>query len=199
MYFDCPHCGQAIRGEESMRGQQVMCAKCRKTFRVPEMTPESPQESTSSESDQQDQELWAANPAMLRGRPKRTLGFGIMALACIIALAGVFGAGAPRVFAVIILVIMALSTSIWWLQCKAARLIITKDRTVLRTGIVSKQVIEVQHTDVRTVQVNQGPLERILGVGSIAIGSAGHAGMEIVLAGLPDPEAAATMIRKQRS
>ena len=76
----------------------------------------------------------------------------------------------------------------WWLQCLGVKLTVTKDRTILRRGILSKHISEVFHSDVRNIQFNQTVAQRICGVGSIGISSAGQTGMEIEIAGIPHPE-----------
>ena len=52
--------------------------------------------------------------------------------------------------------------------------------------------------DVRTVMVAQGMMQRLFDVGVLAIGSAGHAGMEIQFRGLRSPEKVAAMIRERQ-
>ena len=76
----------------------------------------------------------------------------------------------------------------WWLSCRATTLTVTNQRTILRTGLLSKSLTEVWHSDVRNVQLHQGVFDRMFGVGNIGVSSAGQAGMEIVAGGLPDPE-----------
>ena len=87
----------------------------------------------------------------------------------------------------------------WWLECKGATLTITTQRIVVRKGILSKKTNEVRHADVRFVRVEQGILQRILGVGAIAVGSAGHAGVEVEFGGLSRPQRIAAMIRERQA
>ena len=51
----------------------------------------------------------------------------------------------------------------------------------------TKRTTEVWHRDIRNVQMSQGPLQRLLDVGTIGISSAGQSGMEIVVGGIPTP------------
>jgi len=120
--------------------------------------------------------LYDENPSMFRNRPVE---FIITALLCII------GVG---------LVIFL----IWWLRCKGTQLTITSDRTRLRKGILSKSITEVWHQDVRNVQLNQTFFQRMLGVGSLGISSAGQAGLEISVSGIPDPEQVKELIDQHR-
>ena len=86
----------------------------------------------------------------------------------------------------------------WWIKCKGTTLTITSDRTRLRKGILSKSVTEVWHQDVRNVQLNQTMFQRMLGVGSIGVSSAGQAGLEISVSGIPDPDRVKQLIDQHR-
>jgi uncharacterized membrane protein YdbT with pleckstrin-like domain len=69
-------------------------------------------------------------------------------------------------------------------------------RKFLNNKILSKSTNEVRHKDVRNIQVEQTILQRLFGVGTIAISSAGQSGMEIEVSGIPGPQKMADMIRK---
>ena len=87
---------------------------------------------------------------------------------------------------------------VWWLQTLSTTLIVTEEKTILRKGILSKYTNEVFHENVRNVQVNQSFLQRILNVGYIGISSAGQAGMEIEVNGIPDPDEVKRLITEHR-
>ncbi|MCB9782546.1 MAG: PH domain-containing protein [Candidatus Omnitrophica bacterium] len=87
---------------------------------------------------------------------------------------------------------------IWWIKCKSVRLHITDERSLLIEGILSRYSTEVRHEDVRNLQVEQGAIQRIFGVGRIEISSAGQSTMEIVVNGVPDPQGIADLIRKHQ-
>lgn len=106
-----------------------------------------------------------AHPAMFRNNP---LGFALSVVLCLVLVG--FG---------ILLV--------WWLQCKATTLTVTEERTILRKGLLAKATTEVWHKDVRNVQISQGLLQRMLGVGTVGISSAGQSGVEILAVGVPEP------------
>lgn len=86
----------------------------------------------------------------------------------------------------------------WWLNCLATTLTVTERRTSLRKGIFSKNIIDVYHSDIRNVQLNQGLLQRIFNVGTIFIASAGTGSYEIEVSGLPEPERIKGIIDKHR-
>jgi uncharacterized membrane protein YdbT with pleckstrin-like domain len=76
---------------------------------------------------------------------------------------------------------------IWLLKNKSIKLTVTTKRTTLRHGLISKHTTEVWHRDIRNLQVHQGIIQRLLGVGTIAISSAGQSDIEIEFSGLKDP------------
>ena len=120
--------------------------------------------------------LYDENPSMFRNRPVE---FIVTVVLCLIL-----------VGFVIFLV--------WWMRCKGTQLTITSERTRLRKGILSKSITEVWHQDVRNVQLNQTFFQRLLGVGSLGISSAGQAGLEISVSGIPDPEQVKDLIDQHR-
>lgn len=64
---------------------------------------------------------------------------------------------------------------------------ITNKRVRSKVGIVSRSIHEVFIKDVRSVNLHQGILERLFGLGSINIGSAGTAGVEVSFKGISQP------------
>jgi len=87
---------------------------------------------------------------------------------------------------------------IWWLKCLGTKLTVTDERVILRHGIFAKHTTEVNVADVRTVHVSQSLGQRIFGVGRLGIASAGQAGIEIVVNGVPRPQQFAELIRSGR-
>jgi uncharacterized membrane protein YdbT with pleckstrin-like domain len=121
--------------------------------------------------------LLEINPAMFRNHP-----VGFILSVILIAAAG---AG---------LVILG----IWWLTTKAATLTVTNKRTIQRTGLISKKTTEVLHRDVRNIEIEQSISQRMFGVGSIGIASAGQSGIEIQFAGVRDPDGVKALIDRYR-
>jgi len=120
--------------------------------------------------------LYESHPSMFRNHPI------YFSLCCILSI-------------VIVGLIMLL---IWWLQTLATTLIITGEKTILRKGILSKYTNEVFHENVRNVQVRQSFLQRVFNVGYVGISSAGQAGMEIEVNGIPDPDEVKRLISEHR-
>ena len=114
-----------------------------------------------------EQLLYDEHPAMFRNHP-------FAFILCVILIAA-FGLG------LIILLV-------WWLQTLGTKLTVTNERVTLRKGILSKYTNEVNHTDIRNVQLNQSFFQRLFDVGTIAISTAGQEGVEISVEGIPHPQ-----------
>lgn len=112
-----------------------------------------------------------------------------------------FGGNPFTHLVVIILCIALVGFAIYfveWLRVRATRLIITTRRTTLKKGILEKATNEVLHADIRNVRVTQGFVDRLLGIGTIELSSAGQSDVEIAVKGLPDPQQIADLIREHR-
>lgn len=66
---------------------------------------------------------------------------------------------------------------------------ITSRRLTVRTGIVARAVHETRLEQIQNVSARQSPLERLLGVGTVAFDTAGGAAFEFSFAGVADPHA----------
>lgn len=117
-------------------------------------------------------ELYAEHPAMFRNNP---LGF---ILAVLLIAVGV---------GIIIL--------LWWyLQTKASKLTVFENEILFEKGLLSKERSEVNISIVRTVRVKQSFFNRIFGVGTVEIFTAGD-NPEIVAKGMPDPNRIRELIK----
>jgi membrane protein YdbS with pleckstrin-like domain len=121
--------------------------------------------------------LYKDHPAMFRNRP-------VLFLVCCALIP--FGIG--------IVVLLA-----WWLRCLATSLVITESRVTLRKGLLSKSTNDVLITDIRNVQVRQSFLQRIFGVGSVAVSTSGQSDMEIDVPGMPAPERIKEILNDRRT
>ncbi len=74
----------------------------------------------------------------------------------------------------------------WYLVTKATRLAVIGDDIVLEKGLLSKERIELNISSVRSVKVYQSFINRIFGVGTLSVYTAGDLA-EVVAAGIPDP------------
>ncbi len=111
------------------------------------------------------QVIYRAHPAMFRAHPFWFVLFVLLILA--------FGIG--------ILILLY-----WYIKTRATSLTVTDHELLYEKGILSKERLAVSLQHVRSVQVNQGFINRILGVGTIEIKTAGDE-PEFTVADLPDP------------
>lgn len=109
--------------------------------------------------------IYKAHPAMFRAHP-------FWFILCVLLIAA-FGLG-------------LLLLLYWYIKTKATSLTVTEHELLYEKGILSKERLAVSLRHVRSVQVNQSFLNRILGVGEIEIKTAGDE-PEFAVAELPDP------------
>ena len=121
--------------------------------------------------------LYSASPVMFKNNP-------ILFVICL-GLILFFGIG---------LLILA----IWYLQNKASKLSITEGEILYEKGLLSKTRSEININSVRTTKVTQSFFQRMFGVGSIEIFTAGDT-PEIVASGLPNPNKVREIIKAQQN
>ena len=66
-------------------------------------------------------------------------------------------------------------------------LIVRPDEVAFEKGILKRESVEIGMRSIRTVQVTQRIIQRILNVGDIAVASSGTDGYEILVANMPSP------------
>ena len=120
--------------------------------------------------------LYESHPSMFRNQP---VAFVLTCLLCLV------GIGIPILI-------------VWWVKSLGTTLTVTEEKTMLRKGILSKYTNEVMHDNVRNIQVRQSFFQRLMDVGYIGISSAGQAGMEIEINGIPDPDGVQRLIGEHR-
>lgn len=119
---------------------------------------------------------YSEHPSMFRNNP---LGFVLCVL-----LIPVFGLG--------LLILLY-----WYLQAKASKLSITGNEIHYEKGLLSKERFDISVSSVRTVHVNQSFFDRIFGVGTIKVYTAGD-NPEIYAKGLPEPNRVREIIKQRQ-
>lgn len=66
-------------------------------------------------------------------------------------------------------------------------LIVRPDEIAFEKGILKRESIEIGMRSIRTVQVSQGIMQRLLNVGNISVASSGTDNYEIYVANMPSP------------
>lgn len=112
-----------------------------------------------------DMEIYRAHPAMFRAHP--------FAFILCILLISVGGLG--------ILILLY-----WYIKTRATALSVTEHEIMFEQGILSKDRTTVSLRHVRAVRVTQGFINRILGVGTVEISTAGDE-PEFEVSDMPDP------------
>lgn len=118
---------------------------------------------------------YAEHPSMFRNKP-----FGFIVSLLLI----------PVVIGVIILVV-------WYLKCRSTKLEINGDEIILEQGLLSKDRTELNTSSIRTVKISQSLMNRLFGVGTLSIFTAGDT-PEIQVDGMPRPEVFRELVKARQ-
>jgi membrane protein YdbS with pleckstrin-like domain len=75
---------------------------------------------------------------------------------------------------------------------------LTSDRLIERRGLLASHRREMELSDVRSIEVDRTLMQRMLGLGNVAIASAASADFMIRMRDIPDPDRVAEMLRQAR-
>lgn len=207
--YECPHCGAANTVDPTRIGELVTCVNenCGQIFKIdapaghllrdddPKVVEARAHHRDTSVS-QAEQELFTVHPAIFGNHPFSFLGCLLVIIGGIVG-AVMFREELIQLYSGLILALAGgLILSYWWLQTRFRSVTVTSKRTIYTQGIFSKQTSEVQHDDVRNMQVDQSFFDRLVGVGHIAISSSGQDDMEIDVRGLKSPQRVIDIIRE---
>jgi membrane protein YdbS with pleckstrin-like domain len=214
--FDCPHCQQHIEAPEEVLGVTVNCPTCQGAITVPkpgvvQSPPPVPPKHTKvcpfcgeeilavavkckhcgefldgrgqqkrpaaqrKSGARVENELWRGKPSFLYYLLWFILGVILIP----------FGLG----WLLIVYALLDRATRVYTL---------TSRRVTSRVGIISRTVHEVAITDIRNLNVKQGIVERLFGLGTVQIGSAGTAGIEVEFRGVSEPMRVRDLIRREK-
>lgn len=203
----CDRCDHQIEAPDDMAGKKVECPQCGDVNLMPGAAAQAenakPQRGTSTmatadraaaagfpPSTGPEQEVMKVRRTMFRARPL----LGLLLMVGLVG--GVVGAGYLRwnannsVGAIGAAAAAALSAAlllVWWVRTHGTMLTITNKRAMERDGLFSKNISEVLHDDIRNVQTHQTFRQRLLGIGDLAISSAGQSDFEIRVRDVPAP------------
>jgi len=120
--------------------------------------------------------------------------FGLVMLA-------VLDPGTTRTWAVRLAILGIILSALWMVERYAkwstTNFVVTSDRVIYRSGVISKSGIEIPLERVNTVFSHQGIFERMLGAGDLMIESAGEAGQQR-FSDIKDPARVQNLIHAQR-
>jgi len=100
---------------------------------------------------------------------------------------------------IIILISLLISAGIFahvWIERTSHKLKITENKIIYEQGFFSKKVKEIKKNDIRTVEIDQSFIDRLLNIGTLKIATPATAGYEIVFFGLKNPSAVKMKIEK---
>lgn len=215
----CPYCNHVVETTIEHVAGPVVCPNCERPFELemPTATVSTVREVDESSvevdrlaGDPAERTLIAVHPVIFRSRPVAAvivLGVGLLALGGLLAPAlgyqddETMMLGALSLLAwtcVAVLVVLVCFIGYWILESRFSTLTVTDQRTIHREGIVSRDTSEVQHDDVRNMQVDQSIAQRLLSIGDIGISSSGQDDLEIVARGIPHPERVIELIRENQ-
>lgn len=208
--FACPYCQKRVEVELSQVGGAIACSACSRPFR-----PQVPEGVLLEERDGdwhgvrpirganvEEQTVRRVRPAAFRRAPVKSLALfltaGLSVTAAIVVALRSENQTLVNVTAVVglILALLALAPLVLaFIETRFESLTVTSQRSLWRRGIFTKSTSEVQHDDIRNIQVKQGLLDQILGVGTVAISSAGQDDMEIIVTGVQRPTEFVDLVR----
>jgi len=155
-----------------------------------------------------EKELYDSTPSMLRNKPFLFILYfvamlvgGIDLIDITLGLGWISSPEENKLASVMLLILGGIGfafLAIWWLRVINTRLTVTNERVRFRTGILSKNIREVFLSDIRSVEISQRFMQRILDTGTIEISSAATADAEIAIKGLPKPYMVKELIDEHR-
>ena len=197
----CDNCEKPFEVEDDARpGEKVSCPYCGDITRVPggsnvtavargKPVPEAPEGAMPARGvsqpaqEAEERDVIIVRQAMFRAHPFLYL---LMVLTVLLGLGWAIAALIQTQWArwhVWLGLVIALLGVLWWIVWWGAphrwvKLIITNKRTIRQEGIIVRKTSEVLHSHIRNVKIEQSVLQRVLGVGSIAIDSSGGSDAE---------------------
>jgi membrane protein YdbS with pleckstrin-like domain len=198
----CDKCDRPFETDDDAVGEKVQCPYCGDVNRVPRANAPSvvgrvPAPAKEKSDNQPETTIAIVRQAMFRAHPfwytlMVLLGVGGVVLAIAAKTTAVLADKPWLLWVGLGLLAAAL---LWWFGWWIAphrwiKLTITSKRTIRQEGIVVRKTSEVLHNHIRNVKIEQSVLERLLGVGTIAIDSAGgeqEQMIEIEMKHVPQP------------
>ncbi len=216
--LNCDKCDKPFEIEEEAAGEKVQCPYCGDINRVPgkpstaplASNPATPSRSTipPTAAAAPEHTLAIVRQAMFGSHPfwyslMAAAFFGGLIFAAVAAVSPSFAA--TRWWVWVGVGFMA-AGGLWWFGWWIAphrwiKLTITTKRTIRQEGIVVRHTSEVLHEHIRNVKIDQSFMQRLLGVGSISIDSAGGSEaqpVEIQMNDVPRPYKVKELIDKHR-
>jgi uncharacterized membrane protein YdbT with pleckstrin-like domain len=208
-------CREPMRVGPSLVGQQIDCPHCHRAVRIEAPVAELVEDGTLDKRDHRtvkrvsspmdsEEVLKIVHPVMFRAHPVWFLLFSACVLLGIVIAVGSEWLAFPWglmwgfVLGGATVLVGAVGLFLWWIKTRMLTLEITSKRTRSIRGLFAKSTSEVQHDDVRNIQIAQSSYGRLVGVGTLAVSSSGQDDLEIVAKGIPAPNEIAELIRDRQ-
>ena len=184
----CDNCERTFEVDPSEAGGKVPCPDCGDVNRVPAAAAAG---GPGDDDDGAEREIMVVRPGMFRAHPFRYMLIVVLFVGGIVG-AILFATAATWSGLWIPCALVSVAALIWFAQWWMSthwwvKLVITNKRSIRHEGIVKRHTTEVLHNHVRSVDIQQTFLERIFGIGTIGIDSAGQDGIEITIIDIPRP------------
>ena len=211
--FQCPHCGKPNAVGQDALDRPTTCGDCGLPFSttIPAgrlMVQDGEQWKPASTqgaavlAEQEEKTVLTINPAVYRENPIQTLVLTLLVLGgltLVLLNIGKVELGVMHAVLVAAGALAALAAGAVlvgrFVNSRFESLTITSQRSIWARGLINRRTSEVQHDDIRNIQVQQNLIDRIVKAGTVSISSAGQDDMEIVAQGIPNPQRVLEAIR----
>ncbi len=219
----CPYCGNDVETTIDHTAETIVCPQCDKPFEIaiPVANVQSVREVADSDDSHQlaeqreERTIFVVHPVVFRARPILTIiGLTILIASVYglwIALADGWNDSAALLvtdkiseinwlfwLSVAGLIVVVVAVAYWFVLSAFTTLTITDSRSIYQKGLFSRDTSEVQHDDVRNIQLEQSMFQRLMRTGQISISSSGQDGLEIVASRIPNPETILKTVRENQ-
>ena len=141
--------------------------------------------------------LYSENPKMAKNKPIWFIIYIILNVAGLVA-AIRFDQQSYQIVGLVFWLGTIIMFLVWYLRIKSTKVTVTKYNILIEKGLLSKHRREVAIEKVRTVDVKQGFIDRILGVGHLEVYTAGDQ-YEFEVKGLPNPNKIREIVKKYQN
>ena len=140
--------------------------------------------------------LYSENPKMPRNRPFMFIFIIILNIAGLVA-AIRLDQQSFQIIGLVVWLGTVISLLIWYIKIKSTKVSVTNNDILVERGLLRKNRKELAIDKIRTVEVDQGFIDRIFGVGKIKVFTAGDLA-EIEVKGLPDPNRIRELVKQNQ-